>query len=147
MGGIISLAVPYNPNPCPPDPANYVHHAFSSFFMNLIPFIGPSLDSGLTPKPPNDSAKLQSLQATLTANTLAWETVITNEVIKTDTELNELVKTIVGTGNNDDYATITANYVLEPVAERTTINTINIVFLGILLSIVILYLLLNKKYQ
>ena len=132
-------------NTCPPPINNYVIHAALSTMISFIPFIGPAIDSSFTPKPPNHASELSTVQATLKANTLAWETVITNEVIKIDTELNDLVKTIVGTGNDDDYATITAEYVLEPIAEKTTINTINIIFLGIMLSLVIMYIVMNKK--
>ena len=102
-------------------------------------------DSAFLPKPPNHEKELSDVQATLQANTLAWETLITSEVIKIDTELNSLVKTIVGTGDGDDYATITAEYVLQPVAEKTTINTINIIFLGIMVSLVLVYIFKNKK--
>ena len=130
---------------CPPNKTLYLRHGILSTFVQSIPFIGPAIDSTSIPHPPNKEDDLVKAQANLTASVNNWQSAITTEVVKIDQDLNNLIKTIIGTGNNDDYAYITSQYVLQPTAEKVTINTINITFLGILLSLVLFYLLMNKK--
>ena len=133
-------------NTCPnPRIDNYMLHAAYSTIINLIPFIGPALDSSFTPRPPNQQPELDKAQANFTATTQRWQTDITSEVVKMDTNLKHLVDTILGDGDGQDYATITAQYVLQPVAEQATLNTINLAFLGLMVSIIVTYLLANKK--
>jgi hypothetical protein len=133
-------------NVCPDPPIdNYMIHSAFSVIINVIPFIGPALDSSFTPKPPNHQPELDQAQANLTAVTQSWQTDITAEVVIMDTNFKHLLDVILGNGDGQDYATVTAEYVSQPIAEQTTMNTINLAFLGIMLSLVIAYILMNKK--
>ena len=140
----MATLIGYTDPSCPPNDNNYETVSTWSIIVSSIPVIGPAI-SGYIPQPPNFQGKLDTAQANLLASTQAWRSDITSLVIKDNTDINNLITTIIGTGNKDDYATITAEYILQPVAEQVTINTINIGFLALMISLVIIYILSNKK--
>jgi hypothetical protein len=131
---------------CPASKGDYVAKGFFSTLLQTIPVIGPAVD-GVVPGPPTQQSKLDDLHSNLTAQVSAWQKEITQFTIKNAEELNDLVTTILGDPDNGQlgYADIVAEYYVEPVKEQTTVNTINIVFLSIMISMIIWYILLNKK--
>jgi hypothetical protein len=131
---------------CPPSKGDYVAKGFLSVLVQTFPFVGSAVD-GYIPEPPNQQNHLNDLHSNLTANVDAWQKEITALTIENTTEINNLISTILGDPDNGvpGYADVVAMYYLEPVREQSTINSVNITFLAIMLSMVIWYILLTKK--
>jgi len=131
---------------CPATQSDYVAKGFFSVLLQSIPFIGSSVDS-LVPGPPTAQNKLSDLQNNVQAQVDAWQKEITETTLKNVQELNDLITTILGDPDNGvpDYASAISMYYLEPVKEQDIINTCNIAFLGVMLSLVVWYLLSIKK--
>lgn len=130
---------------CPAKHSDYVNHGVGSFFMQVIPFIGPSL-AGYIPRVPNQQSKLDTANTTLNNDINDWRTEITNVLTGDITNLNNLLKIMTGDPSSGvpGYTEIIADYVTEPVKEQVLINQINIVFLGLIVSIIVSYLLSSK---
>ena len=86
------------------------------------------------------------MNKTLNNNIDDWRTEITSTLTGDITNLNNLLKILSGDSSKGvpGYTEIVADYVMEPVKEQVLINQINIIFLGILISIIITYLLSTK---
>jgi hypothetical protein len=135
----------YKAATCPATIDNHMIHAGLSVIMNVIPFLGPALDGLANKPPPNMQPALDSATANLTALTMNWQNNITQEVVKIDVDLNNLMKTINGDGSDgSDYASITSKYALMHVTENVTMLDINVFFLGLVVSLLVWYLLRNK---
>jgi len=142
----MSLAF-YSDGGCPPNPSDYTSKGvFSVFIQTIIPFAGPAVD-GYVPGPKNQQDKLDELHSNLASQVTAWQKEITTLTIQNTQDINDLITTILGDPDNGapGYADVVSQYYVEPVKEQTTINTINIAFIGIVLFLVFLYLLVNKK--
>ena len=131
---------------CPPNKADYVGKGFFSVILQTFPVLGPAID-GYVPGPKNQQDKLDELHSNLASQVTEWQKDITTLTIKNTQDINDLITTILGDPDNGapGYADVVSQYYLEPVQEQTTINTVNITFLAITLSLVIWYLLVNKK--
>ena len=144
--GILGEAFLRGNGGCPPNKGDYVRKGFFSILTQSFPVIGPAFD-GYMKEPANQQAKLDALHSNLASQVTEWQKDITDLVIKDNQDINDLIKTILGDPDNGapGYADVVSQYYLEPVQEQTTINTVNIAFLAITLSLVIWYLLINKK--
>jgi hypothetical protein len=120
-------------------------HAAMSVIFNAIPFIGPAIDGAANPPPPNMQPQLDAATANLTQITNTWQTTITNELVKTDVDLNNLVKLIVGDGSpGSDYASINTKYAEMGLTENVMMLDINMFFLGLVVTMILWYLFQNK---
>ena len=131
---------------CPPNQSDYYGKGAFSVFVQSIPFIGGAID-GYVPSPKTKQDELNQLQANLNTMVSDWQSEITKLTIDNVQDLNNLVSTILGDPDNgvDGYADAVSKFYLEPVREQSIINELNIAFLSILMSIVLMYLLSNKK--
>jgi hypothetical protein len=136
----------YSDGGCPPRKDDYAHKVFFSVLLQSIPVIGPAID-GYVPGPKNQQGKLDELHSNLASQVTAWQKEITTLTIQNTQDINDLITTILGDPDNGapGYADVVSQYYVEPVKEQTTINTINIAFLAIMMSLLVWYLLINKK--
>jgi hypothetical protein len=89
--------------------------------------------------------QLDAATANLNKLTMNWQTNITQEVIKTDVDLNNLMRIITGDGTDgSDYASINTKYAEMGLTENVTMLDINVFFLGLIVTIIIWYLIQNK---
>ena len=131
---------------CPPNKDDYYGKGALSIFIQSIPFIGGAID-GYVPGPKNNQNTLDTLHSNLTAQVNDWQKEITDLVKGDVQDLNNLITTILGNPDNGvpGYADVVSQYYLEPVKEQGVINNINLIFLGIIISFILMYLLANKK--
>jgi len=108
--------------------------------LSFIPFIGPSL-SPLIPSVPNHSEDLKKVQAQLKTATENWQNAITNATATNAQQIRDMLELFTG---GDGYVTLVAKLVNEPTEERSIINAVNIIFLSIIVSIIIYYIIISK---
>ena len=130
---------------CNPNFSDYQQRQAGVGLLSCIPFIGQSF-AGFIPPVPNHQGDLIKAQNLLQTETTEWQTDITGVVDQNTQNIQELIDLLLGPQTNPGtgYIQVAIDYSNEPIRERSILNTVNITFIGLLLSIVIYYIVTNK---
>lgn len=114
-------------------------------FLSLFPFIGPTLAQFIPPVA-NLQQKLNDAKSNLQSVTLDFYDKVSDAIEKEATIVDEFVTLMigkpVGTGG---YIDVAIDYAMQQTTERSIMNSINIFFLGLLVSILFYYLISSKN--
>ena len=114
--------------------ANYYNRK-SDF--SFIPFLGDSIGSAVMTKPQDHSSDLSNVQAQLTQTTTDVIKALGTEFIELQQDLQSFINLISGTSSTEGYVQATASLTVEPLSERITLLSVQLIALVIVVLVII----------
>lgn len=113
---------------------DYVGRQAGIFLMSCLPLVGPSL-TPLVPSVTNKQSDLDNVNNNLKSRVEDWQSKITDITAANTQDIKNMLDLFSQKGG---YVETIAALTNEPTRERSIINTVNIVFISIIISIIII---------
>ena len=105
--------------------------------FSFIPFIGDSIGGAVMSKPPDHTSDLSNVQTQLTQTTTDVIQALGEEFILLQQDLSAFINLISGTASTPGYVQATASLTVEPVAEKVTLLSVQLLALVIVVLVII----------
>ena len=112
---------------------------WGSWAANIVPFLNGTIQSAIPDPNQENINEINQLNNQLGQLKDQWEDAITQLAVKNTQLIDTLTKTLFGgaSDGSDGYIDVTAAYILEPTRQRSIINVVNIVFIFIIISMIV----------
>ena len=123
---------------CDIDKAAIQNYYIRKAGFSFIPFLGDSIGGAVMKSPPDDnSSKLSNVQSQIQVTQTSILGELSKLTIETQGILQNLLTLLVGTPENPGYVQATASLTVEPVSERVTLLSVQLIALVIVVLIII----------
>ena len=107
--------------------------------FSFIPFVGDSIGGAAMKKPADHSSDLSNVQTQLTQTTTDVLKALGNQFIELQQDLSDFISLISGTPSTVGYVQATAELTVEPVAEKVTLLSVQLIALVIVVFVLIFF--------
>ena len=105
--------------------------------FSFIPFVGDAIGGAALSKPPDHSSDLSNVQTQLTQTTTDVLKALGTEFIELQRDLSAFISLISGTPSTVGYVEATAELTVEPVSEKVTLLSVQLIALVIVVLVII----------